>query len=87
MPYYGETGRSLPLLPLTLRTILIPTKEEDHWETWVKKWTGEYRPFRLSNLQLGTVANNEAIVFESFIQIFGMVGTYFSELSDNSKNN
>jgi hypothetical protein len=52
----------------------------------VKKWTEEYRPCRLSNLQFGTVLNNEDIVFERFIQIFGMAGTYFSELSGNSKN-
>jgi hypothetical protein len=36
--------------------------------------------------QFGTVLNNEAIVFESFIQIFGMAGTYFSELSGTSIN-
>jgi hypothetical protein len=54
-----------------------------------EKGTGEYRPCRLSNLQFGTVLNNEAFlfVFESFIQIFGMAGTYVSELSGNSKNN
>jgi hypothetical protein len=32
------------------------------------------------NLQLVIILNNEAIMLESFIQIFGMAGTYFSEI-------
>jgi hypothetical protein len=31
-------------------------------------------------LQLGTILNNEASMLESFFQIFGMVGRYFSEI-------
>jgi hypothetical protein len=32
------------------------------------------------NLQLVNILNIEAIMLESFIQIFGMAGTYFSEI-------
>jgi hypothetical protein len=32
------------------------------------------------NLQLVIILNNEAIMLESFTQIFGMAGTYFSEI-------
>jgi hypothetical protein len=34
-------------------------------------------------LQLDSILNNEASVLESFFQIFGMAGRYFSELSVN----
>jgi hypothetical protein len=40
-----------------------------------------------NNLQFGIILNNEAIVLESFIQIFGMVGTHFSEYLEIPKKN
>ncbi len=38
-------------------------------------------------LQLRIILNNEASVLESFFQIFGMAGKYFSEFLAKSKNN
>jgi hypothetical protein len=40
-----------------------------------------------NNLQFGILQKNEAIVHESFIQIFGMASTHFSEFLTISKNN
>jgi hypothetical protein len=34
--------------------------------------------------KIGTIQNNEASVFESFFQILGMAGKYFSQFSANS---
>jgi hypothetical protein len=36
-----------------------------------------------NNNKLGTILNNEASVLESFFQILGMAGKYFSEFSAN----
>jgi hypothetical protein len=40
-----------------------------------------------NNLQFDITLSNEAIALESFIQIFGMSHTYFSEKSGIPKNN
>jgi len=39
-----------------------------------------------NNLQFDIILSNEAIALESFIQIFGMSCTYFSEKSAIPKN-
>jgi hypothetical protein len=38
------------------------------------------------NLQFEIKLNNEAIVLDSFIQIFSIGGTYFFTIFENSKN-
>jgi hypothetical protein len=40
-----------------------------------------------NNLQFGIILNNEAIMLESFIQIFGIVDTHFPEFLEIPKNN
>jgi len=38
-----------------------------------------------NNSQFGVILNNEVIVFNAFIRIFGMAYTYFSKKIDNFK--
>jgi hypothetical protein len=38
-----------------------------------------------NNLQFGVILNNEVIVFNAFVHIFGMAYTYFSKKFDNFK--